>query len=72
MCRFQRVVVPGLPHHITQCGNRRCNAFSDDQDRLVFLCILGEVSHLYLLCRFAYCPDEESFHLIKSSKNQVN
>jgi len=23
MARLARIVVPGLPHHVTQCGNRR-------------------------------------------------
>ena len=29
MTRLRRVVVPGLPHDITQTGNRRANVFLD-------------------------------------------
>jgi REP element-mobilizing transposase RayT len=32
MSRIARVVVPGLPHHITQRGNRRERAFFEDGD----------------------------------------
>ena len=28
-----RVVAPGVPHHITQRGNRRGDVFFDDEDR---------------------------------------
>ncbi len=30
MARLARVVVPGVPHHITQRGNRRQPTFGDD------------------------------------------
>ena len=32
MSRIARVVVPGLPHHITQRGNRRMRTFFCDDD----------------------------------------
>ena len=32
MARLARIVVPGLPHRITQRGNRRAPAFFDDGD----------------------------------------
>ncbi|MGB5735545.1 MAG: transposase, partial [Thiohalocapsa sp.] len=32
MARRARVVVPGLPHHVTQRGNRRQQTFFDDDD----------------------------------------
>ena len=32
MARIARVVVPGLPHHITQRGNRRQETFFVDDD----------------------------------------
>ena len=51
MARLRRFVVPGLPHHITQRGNRRANVFLDDQDRRVFLRLLRETSERYSLGR---------------------
>ena len=32
MARLARVVVPGLPHHVTQPGNRRQQTFFGDDD----------------------------------------
>ena len=32
MARLARVVVPGIPHHVTQRGNRRQAAFFGDDD----------------------------------------
>ena len=33
MTRIARVVVPGLPHHVTQRGNRRERVFFEDEMR---------------------------------------
>jgi putative transposase len=32
MARLARVVIPGLPHHITQRGNRRQQTFFNESD----------------------------------------
>ncbi len=32
MARLARVVVPGVPHHVTQRGNRRLDTFFGDAD----------------------------------------
>lgn len=37
MARIARVVVPGLPHHVTQRGNRRQRTFFCDLDYLVYI-----------------------------------
>jgi len=37
MPRLSRVVFAGLPHHITQRGNRRDDVFFTDEDRLAYL-----------------------------------
>lgn len=36
MPRAARVVLPGVPHHVTHRGNNRMRIFDDDQDCLVF------------------------------------
>src|SRR5437867_3469539 len=66
MARLRRVVVPGLPHHITQRGNRRANVFLDDQDRRVFLRLLRETSERHSLRHFSYCLMTNHFHLIST------
>ncbi len=32
MTRLARIVIPGLPHHVTQRGNRRERVFFSDDD----------------------------------------
>jgi putative transposase len=36
MPRMARVIVPGLPHHVTQRGNRREAIFFEDGDQDVY------------------------------------
>lgn len=37
MPRMVRVVVPGVPHHVTQRGNNRQDVFFTDADRRFYL-----------------------------------
>jgi len=42
MPRLPRAVFAGVPHHITQRGNRRSDVFFTDEDRVVYLDWLHE------------------------------
>jgi putative transposase len=42
MARIARVVAPGLPHHVTQRGNRRLQTFFGDDDYLAYLELMSE------------------------------
>ena len=42
MPRLPRTVFAGLPHHVTQRGNRREAIFFSDEDRLAYLSWLKE------------------------------
>ena len=42
MARLARVVVPGVPHHVTQRGNRRQETFFTQDDHAAYLSVLGE------------------------------
>jgi REP element-mobilizing transposase RayT len=42
MARLARTVVPGLPHHVTQRGNRREAIFFEDGDEEVYRGLLAE------------------------------
>ena len=42
MGRIARVVTPGVPHHVTQRGNRRMDVFFCDDDRRAYLDLLRE------------------------------
>ena len=39
MARHARVVIAGMPHHVTQRGNRRQRTFFSDADYLAYLAI---------------------------------
>jgi putative transposase len=64
MPRRARIIVPGLPHHITQRGNGRQDVFDTDSDRQLFLDLLAEYSHRYLLEIWGSCLMTNHFHLI--------
>ena len=42
MARLARVVVPGLPHHVTQRGNGRARTFFNDDDYALYRDLLGQ------------------------------
>ncbi len=44
MPRPRRLNLPGIPQHITQRGNNRQSCFFDDEDRLVYLDLLGKAA----------------------------
>jgi putative transposase len=64
MARIARVVVPDIPHHITQRGNARRAVFQCDADRLVYLQLLGEYSGLHRLRLLGYCLMPNHVHLV--------
>ena len=55
MARLARIVVPGLPHHVTQGGNRREAIFCEDGDHEVCLDLLAEQTLKVGVVVWAYC-----------------
>jgi len=64
MPRRPRLVVPGLPHHITHRGSNRQALFSSDSDRQAYLQRLFGLSGLYHLRLHAYCLLADHVHFI--------
>jgi putative transposase len=64
MARIARLVVPGLPHHVTQRGNRRMNVFFGDDDYLLYLDLLRERCRRAEVEVWAYCLMPNHVHLI--------
>ena len=64
MARIARLVAPGLPHHVTQRGNRRMNVFFGDDDYLLYLDLLRERCRLAEVGVWAYCLMPNHVHLI--------
>ena len=42
MARLPRVVVPGMPHHVTQRGNRRQETFFIEDDYEAYLDLMAD------------------------------
>ena len=42
MARLPLMVLPGMPHHVTQRGNRRACMFFEDADCALYLDLLAE------------------------------
>jgi putative transposase len=64
MPRQARAVFGGVPHHITQRGNRREDVFFDDQDRAVYLTWLAEYCREFDVEVLAYCLMTNHIHLV--------
>jgi putative transposase len=64
MARFARVVVPGVPHHVTQRGNRRLETFFDDGDYRAYIDLLAEYCAAAEVAVWAYCLMPNHVHLI--------
>ena len=64
MSRVARIVVPGLPHHVTQRGNRRAEIFESDQDRETYLRFLRTYCGKRELSIWAYCLMPNHIHLV--------
>jgi len=55
MARLARIVIPGLPHHVTQRGNRREAIFFQDGDHEIYLDLLAEQTLKADVAVWAYC-----------------
>jgi putative transposase len=64
MPRVPRRIFPGMPHHVTQRGNRRGDVFFSDADRSAYLHWLGEYCDFYGVQVLAYCLMSNHTHAV--------
>jgi putative transposase len=64
MPRLARVIAPGLPHHLTQRGNRRQPTFFGDDDYREYLALMAEWCFKRGVKIWAYCLMPNHVHLI--------
>ena len=64
MTRIARIVLPGVPHHITQRGNRRERVFFHDDDYALYRDWLAESCRKFGVEVWAYCQMPNHVHLI--------
>ncbi len=64
IARLARLVIPGLPYHVTQRGNRRERTFFEDDDFLVYRQMLADAARGAGASVWAYCLMPNHVHLI--------
>lgn len=64
MARLARAVVPGIPHHVTQRGNRRQDTFFREEDYATYLDLMAEWCTACGVEIWAYCLMPNHVHLI--------
>lgn len=64
MPRAARIVYPGVPHHITQRGNRRQPVFFSDDDKALYLRLLAKWAAKAGLTLWAYCLMDNHVHCV--------
>ena len=64
MARIGRFVVPDLPHHVTQRGNRRERVFFGDDDYALYRDLLHEACRREGVAVWTYCLMPNHVHLI--------
>jgi len=64
MARLSRIVVPDLPHHVTQRGNRRQPLFAAPGDYALYRDLLAERCQANGVACWAYCLMPNHVHLI--------
>ncbi|HLF96201.1 MAG TPA: transposase [Methylococcaceae bacterium] len=64
MARPLRIEFPGALYHVTSRGDRREDIFEDDDDRALFLAVLGQVIQDFNWVCHAYCLMGNHYHLV--------
>src|SRR5208337_4586107 len=64
MARLARVMAPGMPHHVTQRGNRRQQTFFGEEDYQHYLELMSQFCRAEQVAIWAYCLMPNHVHLI--------
>ncbi|WP_225206060.1 transposase [Novosphingobium huizhouense] len=64
MARLPRMVLPGIPHHVTQRGHRRERTFFEDGDYALYLDLLSEGAFRYGVEVWSYCLMPNHVHIV--------
>jgi putative transposase len=72
MAHLARIVIPGVPHHVTQRGNRRSSIFSSDDDRREYFRLIVEAADAADTSCLAWCLMENHVHLGSGPINGIH
>ena len=64
MARLPRIIVPAVPHHVTQRGNRRQLTFFEEVDYRVYLKLLRSNASVFDFRILSYCLMPNHIHLL--------
>ena len=64
MARLAHVVIPGIPHHVTQRGIGRARAFFEDGDFALYLDLLAEAAQRARSEVWSYCLMPNHVHIV--------
>jgi len=71
MTRLARMIIPGVPHHVTQRGNRRERIFFEDGDEAVYLDLMATQLKRYGVECWSYCLMPNHVHLILTPMDET-
>jgi len=64
MARIARIIAPGVPHHVTQRGNRRQQTFFCDEDYSTYIKLMGQWCGKYKVEIWSWCLMPNHVHLV--------
>ena len=64
MARLPRIVIPDIPHHVTQRGNRREQTFFEEGDYRLYLDLLADAARRARAEIWSYCLMPNHVHII--------
>ena len=64
MARLPRLVIPGIPYHVTQRGNRRAQTFFEDGDYALYTDLLAQSAEKAGAEIWCYCLMPNHVHII--------
>lgn len=72
MPRFARIVIPGIPHHVTQRGNRRQDVFFNDADYAAYFALLKNACTETDVRCLAWCLMPNHIHLVLTPPTETS
>jgi putative transposase len=64
MARLARLVIPGIPYHVTQRGNRRQQTFFEEADYALYRDLLAQSAQMAGAQVWCYCLMPNHVHII--------
>ncbi|MBW8880739.1 MAG: transposase [Asticcacaulis sp.] len=71
MARRARMIIPGVPHHVTQRGNRREPIFFENGDQEVYLDLMAAQLKRYAVECWSYCLMPNHVHFILTPSDET-